>query len=232
MDKSILTVVIPATNRAFVTKETVKAEIGVTSPSQDDNITRWLLQATAQIEKYCCRKLISEKVSEQFRLARQHYWPLAYTNQGFGESSYTAPVSAGRLRLARYPVTSIDSVTVDGTVLDTSEYEVDPDSGLLQRLRNDHPTQWACNKVVVLYTGGYTVPPTSNPTIPADIQDAVIELAKMKRTKAKRDPALKSRNVVGVLEEEFWVGSTADDSGFPPDIAASLDGYVGRSISS
>lgn len=230
MDKSIVTIITPATSRGFVTLSTLKSELGVTSPNTDTNLTRWILQASAQIESYCTRKLVQEKVSEQFRLGRQHYWPIPFA--AAYDSSYTVPVSAGRLRLARYPVVSIDSVTVDGTALDITEFEVDPDSGLLSRLRNDHPSQWSCSKVVVIYTGGYTVPPAANPTIPADLQDAVINLAKNKRTRATRDPNLKSRNVVGVLEEDFWVGSISGngDGAFPPDIAATIDPYVERRV--
>lgn len=224
MGKSIVTVVTPATSRAFVLKSTVKSELGITSNSQDSNIDRWILQASAAVESYCDRRMVAEKVSEQFRL-RQHYSSPLRHGAGFGDSSYTAPVSAGRLILARYPVVSIDSVTIDGTALDVSEFEVDPDTGLLQRLRNDHPAQWTGNKVVVVYTGGYTVPPASGATMPADIQGAIIQLARLARSSSRRDPALKSRNVVGVLEEEFWVGSLTDGGPFPENIAATIDVY-------
>lgn len=56
------------------------------------------------------------------------------------------------LRLSRYPVVAIESVTVEGGEI--TEFEVNPTSGLLYRIGGG---EWN-GRVVVTYSGGYQLP--------------------------------------------------------------------------
>lgn len=217
MRKSILTVLTPPTSKLLTDVETVLAELSARSTSESRNIARWIKQASGAITRYCKRELAKQTVTEQFRPDRQ----TVITNMTIDSPT------RHRLPLAMYPVASIASVTEDGTVLDPSLYEVDPETGLLLRLFNDRPRQWMASKILVAYTGGYILPPDANADLPDEISDAAIQLVKLMRFGARRDPMVKSQVVVGVIEQDFWVGPVAGtDGAMPPTIAALLDPFI------
>ena len=47
---------------------TVKAELGITDRSEDENLARWIKQASDAVSKHCNRVFAQETLSETFRL--------------------------------------------------------------------------------------------------------------------------------------------------------------------
>jgi len=72
------------------------------------------------------------------------------------------------LVLPERPVTAIDSIAVDGTLIDDADYTFDGPSGIVTRLNGAWGTKVA--SVVATYTHGYA-------TVPHDIRAATLELA-------------------------------------------------------
>jgi hypothetical protein len=107
------------------------------------------------------------------------------------------------LVLARRPLTSITSVTENGTVLDATGYEIRKGSGLLTRLSGDRFSCFPCGKITVVYAAGYA-------TAPDDLKLAASKLAAALYSETARDPNLKRVDVVDVEEREYWVGPKDD----------------------
>ena len=71
----------------------------------------------------------------------------------------------------------------------------------------------------VVYSAGYS-------TIPDDLQEAVILLAKMRYFARTRDPMLRSQNLEGVLDAQYWLGTGIGGQGdLPVDVTEKLDRY-------
>jgi len=183
--RSIFTVTSPAAQTSLLTIEELRAAAGVTGSSQDAALTALGLQLSEAIASSCgvawdgehTRTLLSEGCEEAFTVRRP----------------------SSRLRLARRPVTAIASVTVDGDVIDSAEYEIDKASGLLSRVCGD----WPCGKTVVAFTAGFS-------TAPGALKLAASKLATALYSETGRDPNLKRVDIPDVMEKEFWVAPTND----------------------
>lgn len=130
----------------------VKALLDITSSSHDTVLTAMVSAVSRRIEHFLDRKLIQE--------ARTQY--------------YNVRPRQNRLFLREYPVTAIASVTValdwdyaSGTALDSSDYHVTDDTGILH-FNYDLITNYlgsnyayAPDAVRVVYTGGFATS-TSN----------------------------------------------------------------------
>ena len=100
------------------------------------------------------------------------------------------------------------------------DFLVDAHEGALTRLYNlsAQPKPWAL-PVQVVYSAGYS-------TIPDDLQEAVILLAKMRYFARTRDPMLRSQNIEGVLDAQYWLGTGIGGQGdLPVDVTEKLDRY-------
>lgn len=114
----VLVVTTPATTHDLTVIDNVKAELGITDQSKDALFTRWVSVASRTIEVYCRRIFAQETVTETF------YQPTSFQGLPLGVS-ITPPLvpmplrfdRAPSLRLSRYPVTQIQSVTEDQTTL-------------------------------------------------------------------------------------------------------------------
>src|SRR5450759_693293 len=83
---------------------TVKAELGITDRDEDENLARWINQASGVIAKYCNRVFAQETLSDTFRLKWRECEEI--------------------LVLSRFPVSSIASVLENDATLDpASDYE-------------------------------------------------------------------------------------------------------------
>jgi hypothetical protein len=186
---STFTVTTPAENLSLLTAEELRAAVGVTDNSQDDALTTLGLRLSASIAKQCGiasdgenpPTLLSEICTEMFRPSRHQQ----------------------DLVLARRPLTSITSVTENGTVLDATGYEIRKGSGLLTRLSGDRFSCFPCGKITVVYAAGYA-------TAPDDLKLAASKLAAALYSETARDPNLKRVDVVDVEEREYWVGPKDD----------------------
>lgn len=122
------------------------------------------------------------------------------------------------LILSRRPVSSITSVVEDGTSLVGTDYEVDPRSGLICRLRDDRGIAWSCRRSVIVYVAGWAA-------VPDDLKMAASLLAKDFHSVGARDSNLKRIKVDGVDEREYWVSPTSDPL-ISNEVAALLAPYM------
>lgn len=164
---SLITVVTPAARRSLTTVERYR-EASPESELLDAQIEAMIGQATAKAESYCNRVFARERVVETF----------------YGTDAM--------LFLTRIPVTTIHSVTVNGTLLtvDTHYRLEDDKAGLLKMLgiggaytadyydrmmegNYGWPTAPAAPvKTEVNYTGGWLMPDATDFDLPADLENA------------------------------------------------------------
>ena len=199
---SILTVTVPAVAHGLTDLASVQAEMGLTGETTDAAyLNGQILTATAAIQSYCGRSFARETVREVFR-----------------------DVVAQRLTLARTPVASITSVTVDGEALDAADYEADPDSGILYRLSLDARLAWVAAKVTVVYVAGYILPGQANRTLPHDIQRACVLTVAANYSARGRDPLVRSEGAQDVGQVSY-LDPRVGMEGLPPQAAGLLNPY-------
>lgn len=217
--RSITTIVTPPSGPELVTLDQLKLELGISGSDQDDKLNAWITQASQIAASYCQTVLATQTVSETFR-----------HSLGPHGDGCTARFYHGFLREAAEmlvfgcaPVSTVSSVTVDGTVLDVSTYEHDDDR-LFRLDKSGYPHAWQFNKaVVVVYTSGFTV----GVNVPADLQRAIMMIIREARGSTMReDPMLKSRETVGVSKLEWWIPSASTTSALPVEITGLLDQYT------
>lgn len=222
---NIFAVVTPATDYALVDIAAVKDEFDITDASTDTRLARWILEAGAAIQG----PLGIARVLRADTLSSQTFRGMAYQPDAPGEHFYPsnggplqAPSHVPGLRLRRYPIVSVSSIVEDGTTLDpAADYEIDGEAGLIYRLSGTSRVQWYAQLVVVLYVGGYV----NLTDVPADIRTACLLMLNHRRSSQARDPMLKQISIPGVIERQFWVGSTGDNAALPPEVNALISGY-------
>lgn len=191
----------------------LKAELGVTGSAQDARLTSLLRQASDTIETLCDRRFERRTLTETFA---QPLWP---------RTSRT-------LLLAAWPVIGDAVVTLAGTVLASTEYVLDADTGTLTRSSYGigYGSPWGYDwggTVTVAYTGGYILPGEDDYTLPGDIERCCLELAMRNYHQSGRDPTLRSETVPGVIEQSWSaIDSVPTVSGLPTDIALRLAAYA------
>lgn len=189
---SQFTVSTAAADRALLTTEELRAAVGVTGSSYDTTLATLGARAAAAIAAWCgvadappaVPTLRSEGITETFRALAD------------------VPV----LVLARWPVSAITSVTLDGTVLSATDYELSDGARLLYRLSDDMRIGWTASKLVIVYTAGWA-------TVPDGLKAAAVRLVRdywYADGPQQRDPALKSVRVDGVDEVQYWVAPASD----------------------
>ena len=163
---------------ALTTLEAVKEELDISiGDSVNDNyLTRLINSASDAIERYCDRHF--EKASLIEKVAGQ---------------------GSQRVLLSRAPILSVTSVILNGSVLASSEYEVEAEAGMLFRasgwpwsamrrpgiVQDPYPGS-ETKSIEVTYIGGYVLPKdenlSANPpvarTLPYDLEEACIATVK------------------------------------------------------
>lgn len=218
--RSIIAVTTPATDVNLTTLTNVKLDLGITDGKSDQRIKAWIAQASGIAVRYCDRPLAKETVTETFRQTghqREYLWRDSVSSHA-GHSGGT-----NGLRLTRYPIIGVDSVAVDGTLIDPSQYEFD-ETELYRLTADGHPDAWRFGKsIVVAYAAGYEIPIVA---AYADLERAVISMVRDFRAATFRDdPFLKSRETVGVSRLEWWIPIAASLV-LPPEISGLLDPFV------
>lgn len=197
---SIVTVTTASDTHDLSVIATVKAELDISGTSQDDELQRLLTEASVQIATYCNRVFAVQTYSEVYRNVR----------------------CRSLLPLSHAPVDTITSVSVDGTALESTEYEVEAEAGFLYRLSDDTRIAWTACKIAIVYSAGYTL----LTELPYDIERACIDLVKRRHYAKTRDPSLRSLDVPDVAREDYWGGPSLEIvGGLPADIARTLDPY-------
>ncbi len=132
-------------------------------------------------------------------------------------------IDAASLILSRFPVVDVESVVEDDVTLTVEEWEADAAGGILYRLRNDRRGSWCARRVVAIYDAGFH-------DVPQAVQAATIDLIRIRRSKASRDPLLRSIDIPEIVSESYWTGSVPGEvgAGLPADVRAMLAPYVVR----
>ncbi len=202
---SVFSVTSPASEISLLTIAELRAAAGVTDGSQDAALLALGRQASTVIARRCNIRddgvnpptLLRETCSETFR------WS-----------------DCGPLKLARRPVTSIVSVTLDGSAVDTGSYEaINRD---LYYLSGDDLSDWSAGKIIVSFVAGFA-------TAPLDLKLAASKVVTSLNAETARDPSLKREDIYGVIEREYWV-APADDPLFSKEISDLLSPYVERYV--
>lgn len=193
--RSILTVTGPAGDTDLVTLARIKSELGITDTSLDTLLGDWITEESTTVTDELNRVIAEETLEETFR-------------RGGASRAET-------LTLSRRPVSEIASVTEDGSALDTGNYEIDAEAGLIYRLSaNGYRSHWWASVIVVTYTAGYALPDAA----PSWATKATIICLTHRLAAKGRDPALKEINIPGVIEKQFWVGSIGENGALPPGV--------------
>jgi hypothetical protein len=149
---------MPLASNALTTLDAVKSYLKIPSDSTVDDVRlESLINAcSTAIENYCQRSFKKQ----------------TYTDEEYDGNNYKY------INLLNYPVISVDSVTLNDTVLTTDQYTVKKKSGILVRKCSSVISDWYYHRyyaawpkgdgnVLVTYTAGYD-------EIPADLEQSCI----------------------------------------------------------
>lgn len=171
----------------------MKAALGIADSSSDAKLATLGLQISDLITRECRvpaegvtpPTLRRETIVETLRLAQN--------------TQYT---QRPHLILSRRFVGAVSSVTVDGTALVASDYEIDKGAGLLRRLDSSgNVVCWSAAITVVTYTAGFE-------TVPEPLKLAAITVLREQWSAASRDPLAKRETVDGIGSTEYWVNAS------------------------
>lgn len=200
--QSIVSVTTAPERTALTTVDRVKLELSITTDASDALLGIKINEASSDIEAHLSRTLA--------------YAGLTQTFWGEGTADY--------LILDRAPVGSIVSVTLDDDLVDSDEYRLDADSGILYRLDSSgYPCTWYwCKSVIIVFTGGYELPGADDPTLPPAIEAAAVELVTSYWTARGRDPTVRAEDIPGIGSVTYWVGAVGEDGGLPPSVTSKI----------
>lgn len=191
----MLTVTEARESALLVSLESLKAELGITTDTDDEFLTSVLARSSSIAEAYCGRVFAVEGVSQVWR-----------------------DVSRPTLLLGRWPVVEIESIEVDGVVLEADEYECEAGTGRVWRLNADARIAWFAEKITVAYTAGFS-------TLPGGVEEAILKMAKGARAARTRDPSLRSENILEGLYGYTLFLPSDREGGLEPGVGALLDPY-------
>ena len=195
----VFTVTAPAANQDLTTLAIAKDHLGITGSDSDVKIARWIVSASDAIARACLRVFASETISETLFLDQ----------------------SLESIVLRRYPVTSIATVTLDGTVLDPAEYIVDPETGILIYLISGEKAKWVGSKVGITYVAGYNLTTLTPPSL----SQACLALVAHQNSSEGRDPMAKRVEIPDVMTVDYWVGGSGAAGELPPEVVSLVQPY-------
>jgi hypothetical protein len=130
------------------------------------------------------------------------------------------------LMLSRRFVSSISSLTENGSVLTDADFVVLPESGLVKRRQSGCDVWWPRGEHVIEYVAGFA-------TVPDELKEGISELVQIRYSEGGRDPLAKSVRVdIPDVEEReigYWVGHVpGSDSGgpLPESVATKLSWLI------
>lgn len=196
-----ISVSVAATDRSLVTAAEVLAAIGAT--------------ATSAMILY-----VSDLISMECRVVADGVNPPTLREETIVETVRVV-TSKNELVLSRRFIGDIVSVTVDGSALAETEYEVDAAAGILTRIDSTGAVIcWSRGKVVVTYDAGFA-------SVPEPLKLAAIRAIQEQLSASARDPLLRGETVEGIGRFDYWVnGGGASSSGpISGSISAMLDPF-------
>lgn len=202
-------VLVPPETTALTTVERLLLESIIFAGADPDLLEAKILEASSDIALRVAPTLGSETVLETIWADYPDCW-------------------SPWLNLSVWPVSEITSVTVDGTVIDTSQYRLDSE---LRRLRFYTPTGGAfgwpygwssVQSIAIEYTGGYLLPGQMDRNLPPSLEGACIDLVSSYWHSRGRDPTLRGETNVGVYEFTYWTGAIGEAGDLPPQVEAKI----------
>jgi hypothetical protein len=193
------TLVTPATERNLVTLDDLREQLRVRAgdTANDDWYTKVIARSSLAAERYCNRIFAQQDYADTFATG--------------ASGSPSEPLVLGQAPIDPASIT----VMLDGGALGNDGYQLDPIVGHLWRVG----TYWTSTSgLSVAYTAGFD-------PIPADVQQAVLDLATMENAGRGRDPMLRATESPGLGRQEYWVGGPPGGSLIPQDIASLLNPY-------
>lgn len=199
-----LTVITPAKARDLTTAANARADLGLpTGAPTDDQLKRFIAQASASAASFCRRTFGRETVRERFEID----WRRCRDEDAEG------------LLLSRAPVVQIVSVKVDGLTLAPAAYELAEQPAhpvslfYLRHIVDGEPRAWTGRTVTVGYEAGWLLPgeergdpaETTAPDLPPDVERAVVQLVGAAASASGRDMMVKSEDVEGVGSFSYYV---------------------------
>lgn len=114
---------------------------------------------------------------------------------------------------------------VPTTLIEGVDFEADRGLGQLTRFGSDgYPRFWPALPLIAQYWAGYTE--ASLEADAPELQDACARLVKGALYAQQRDPRLRSENVVGAYEAQYWFANGPGSEGdFPPDVQMLIDDH-------
>ena len=218
-----VTVITAATARDLTTAENARADLGLpTGAPPDDQLKRFIAQASATAASFCRRTFGRETVRERFEID----WRRCRDEDADG------------LLLSRAPVVRIVSLKVDGLTLAPSAYQLEERPAhpvslfYLRSVHEGEPRAWSGRGITVEYEAGWLLPgesrgdpaTTAAPDLPPDVERAVIQLVGAAASASGRDMMVKSEDVEGVGSRSFYVQG-ANASLPHPEAEAALAQY-------
>ena len=149
---------------------------------------------------------------------RRAAWPFTRGSVPIGSSRTNDTMMV----LARRPIVSVSSITEDGVLVDVAEFEVSAAMGAVRRLSNNLPRTWPSSLIIATYVAGWVMPGEIGRNMPTDWEDAVIEGVKAAWFARLRDPSVKSENVSGVQQTDYFFGTPGQDGPLPVDAMSKL----------
>jgi hypothetical protein len=190
----MLTVTTAATEFKLISASVAREALSI-DHGEDAALTKLIIRASDVIARECNRVFALETVTEQCRFTCR----------------------ADHVILTRFPVVAVASLVENDTALvDATDFEVDKQTGIVTRLRNDRAWQWpALSKIVVVYSSGYDLPLSA----PAALQQACIQLVKSYYIGADRDPIMRSETVDQLSAASYF------DTSIPPDVLGLIEKF-------
>lgn len=201
---------------ALTTPKEIRAELGITG-----NVDRLINAASDRVERFC---------------QRSFYYEPARVEQLPGFADFYLTVEKG-------PILSVASLTYDGALIDSDEYEIADDwrirsdsgftstAGTARDFVSRYPKAGSEKALYELtFAAGYVTPAQAGElgiprTLPYDLEDAVIQLVAMRYLETGNNPRIKSERLMS--HQVSYGGPSTKDSedGIPTTIAATLKPY-------
>lgn len=213
----MLIVTTPATDPLLMTDEQMRLAAGLAADDASQDAALALLNARISAEVYDYAGIAIGDNGKEPTLRQETL-----------TETFRCP-SSGPLILSRRHNVEIVSVTVDGEALDPAGYEVEAESGRLNRVIGQHLSCWRWSLITVVYKAGFA-------TVPPALVGAATDLIRFRRSEIERDPLVRSQRVkvdgVDEVQTDYWVNSVTSGSAsstgasVPPNVAAALTRFV------
>lgn len=208
----MFTVVTAADETALTTLDAVRLELKIVDKSDDD----WL---ESQIN------IATDLICEYYGVPRAEDGTRTLGRQTVTETfdrSHAAHRRNEPLVLALRPVSAVSEVSENGIDVDASDYRLNGTTGKLERLSAGLIASWPRTLITVTYTAGWLMPGQSGRTLPTNIEQAAIQFVKEQKFSRTRDPDIKSENIPGVRQVDYFFGSPGSPGLLPPSVLVCL----------